>query len=585
MGATILQNLLIALLGTAAFVHVAWLRPRTDIHSSVLSLLGAMVLLAIGQLALSGASSEGVARAGLYVAYLGTCALSPSWLWFAARFTRSEFAERRPGLALAAAVPTTLALLALLTNDGHRLFAHSLDRAALQQGAQVWAGPVYWLSLAWQLLVIMAGIAMFVGYAMRLGPSRQRLHAHAMVLAGAVTVAATLARHFHLIPFDVNPIPLASGLALAATTLIAIRYRLSDVLPLARRDVIEALPDAVVLADVDGHILDLNPAAARLLLLPARALEPGLALARTLARLAPDEQMAATERMLEDTLASDQPVAIPLRTRNQRDIEIHSDTVRRDAAPSGSYVLIRDVTETRRYERMLRESQQRVIVGGLAAGLAHEVNNPLAFVASNLQQIHRISTFDPSELEPFEKRRAEELSELAEVVAETIDGVARITEIVGRIIRPGTASEEEFVRLDLGHVIRDAVRLIELHGQYPTCPQVVPVGELPAIEGCPERLSQALLNLLLNAQQACQALPDSAVSVETRAEAGGVAVRIGIRSDSGGHWPGARPEIASNDPNAEAELSAAYEIVREHGGSLEASSGPSTFFVMRLPAS
>jgi nitrogen-specific signal transduction histidine kinase len=89
---------------------------------------------------------------------------------------------------------------------------------------------------------------------------------------------------------------------------------------------------------------------------------------------------------------------------------------------------------------MLRESQQRVIVGGLAAGLAHEVNNPLAFVASNLQQIHRTSTFDPSELEPFEKERAEELAELTEVVAETIDGVSRIAGIVGRIIRPGTLS-------------------------------------------------------------------------------------------------------------------------------------------------
>jgi signal transduction histidine kinase len=247
-------------------------------------------------------------------------------------------------------------------------------------------------------------------------------------------------------------------------------------------------------------------------------------------------------------------------------------------------VWIRDVTETRRYERMLRESQQRVIVGGLAAGLAHEVNNPLAFVASNLQQIHRIASFEPAELEPLEKRRAEELSELSEVVAETIEGLARITGIVGRIIRPGTASKDDFVRLDLARMIEDAVRLIEFHGQYPLGARVLPAGELPRVDGSPERLSQALLNLVLNAQQACQSHPGSVVTLEARAEDGGVGIHIGVQRDGGEAWLDATPEVATSGPNAEAELSAAYEIVREHGGSLEAGSERGALFLLRLPA-
>jgi PAS domain S-box-containing protein len=369
-----------------------------------------------------------------------------------------------------------------------------------------------------------------------------------------------------------------------AITLIAIRYRLADVLPVARREVIDALPDAVVLADVDGNVLDLNAAANRLLSTTTKAASLGPPLARTLARLAPDEQMSDLESALGEALASGEAVGVPLRTRSDREVEIHVDTAYRDGNPSGRYALIRDVTEARRYERMLRESQQRVIVGGLAAGLAHELNNPLAFVASNLQQIHRIASFDPSELEPLEKRRAEELSELSEVVAETIEGVARITEIVGRVIRPGTLSEDDFVRLDIARVIQDSVRLIELHGQYAKAPRVMPVGELPPVEGCPERLSQALLNLLLNAQQACQSLSGSTVAVEARAEAGGVAVEIGICQDSGESWSGHMPEIAPGGSSAEAELSAAYEIVREHGGSLDAATSHTSFFVVRLPA-
>ena len=583
MSAAILQNLLVALSGAAAFLHVFRLRPRTDIHAAVLCLLGSLTLVFGSHAGIAAAENDLQARASLYVGYVGVCLMTPSWLWFSARFTRSEFAERRPGLALAAAIPITLALLALLTNDGHRLFATSLDQVALQQGPLVWAGPIFWFALGWQLLVGLAGVAIFAVYAVQLAPG-QRRHAYAIALSAAIPVLATIAHYLDLLPFEADPIPLACGLGVGAIVLIATRYRLADVLPVARREVIEALREAVVLADVDGNVLDLNPPATRLLLLTQKAARLGPPLARTLARLAPDDLKAGVESALTDALASGSPVAMPLRTRNQREVEIHVDTVYREGNPSGRYALIRDVTEARRYERMLRESQQRVIVGGLAAGIAHEVNNPLAFVASNLQQIQRIATFQPDELEPFAKRRAEELSELSEVVSETIEGIARITEIVGRIIRPGTLSEDDFVRLDVSRVIQDAVRMVELHGQYAKGPLVMPLAQLPPVDGCPERLAQALLNLLLNAQSACQSLTGSAVALEARSERGGVAIEIGIRSDSGEPWQGALPEIAPSGSSAEAELSAAYEIVREHGGSLDAATARTTFFVVRLPA-
>jgi len=577
-----LQDFGIALLGAAAFLYVAQRRPATDIHASVLSLLAFMVVSAGGRLAMGMSSTDLGARIGLYAAYLGSCGMTPCALWFAARFTRSRLVERGPQLVLAASIPCALAFLALVTNDGHRLFSVAPVPPVLRQGALSWAGPVFWIALAWQLALALGALGMFAQYAMRPGTPRQRLHGQAMMLACGLPMMASLAHHLQLFPLSVDPTPLSVGLAVAAVTLIAIRDRLGDVLPLARRDVIETLSDAVILTDLDGNVLDLNPAAARLLSAPEPGTWRGPLLARALARLAPDEAMEGVEQTLESALAARAPVGTTLRTRSGRDLEIHTDSVRRgEGDPSGCFAWIRDVTETRRYERMLRESQQRVIVGGLAAGLAHEVNNPLAFVASNLQQIHRTSTFEASELEPFEKGRAEELAELSEVVAETIEGVSRIADIVGRIIRPGTLSEDDCVGLDLARVIDDAVRLIELHGQYPVGTRVEPIANLPEVEGCPERLSQALLNLLLNAQQACQSVPDAVVTVAANAEDGGVAVRMGIEGGSR-----ARPEglVAPSSSNAEAELSAAYEIVREHGGSLEAGAPDGALFVVRLPA-
>lgn len=585
MDAADLQDFLIALLGAAAFLYVAQRRPHTDIHASVLALLGTMVVFAGGHLGMGLATTEIGARVGLYVAYLGSCAMTPCGLWFAARFTRSPLVQHGPQLVLATSVPCALAFLALVTNDGHRLFSLALDPLVLREGALAWGGPLFWIALTWQLVLASAAVGMFAHYALRAPTPRQRIHGQAMMLACLLPVVASLSHHFHLFSLSVDPTPLSVGLAVAAVTLIAVRDRLTDVLPLARRDVIETLSDAVVLTDLEGNVLDLNPAAARLLSVPESTPWRGPLLARALARLATEDAITGTEQSIEDALAAAAPTTTALRTGNGRDLELHTDTVRRgEGEPWGRFAWIRDVTETRRYERMLRESQQRVIVGGLAAGLAHEVNNPLAFVASNLQQIHRTSTFDPSELEPFEKERAEELAELAEVVAETIDGVSRIAGIVGRIIRPGTLSEDDLVRLDLARVIEDAGRLLALHEQYAVSTRIAPITNLPEVEGCPERMSQALLNLLLNAQQVCQSIPNAAVSVDAQPEDGGVAVRIGICAGNHGFFEGPIPEVVSAGANAEAELSAAYEIVREHGGSLEAGAADGTLFVVRLPA-
>jgi signal transduction histidine kinase len=224
-----------------------------------------------------------------------------------------------------------------------------------------------------------------------------------------------------------------------------------------------------------------------------------------------------------------------------------------------------------------------VIVGGLAAGIAHEINNPLAFVASNLQQIHRSATFADTELASFPSKRAEELRELRDVVEETIDGVERIAEIVGRIIRPGGAAEAELERLGVDQVVRDAVQLVEFHRQYAVPIRVGAMQGLPDIEGSAERLSQAFLNLLLNAQQAAEAVPGAAVCLEADLDGAALRIRFRIESESGAQCPPPDPVRASHADQVEAELSAAYEIVREHGGTLE-SGGDDALYSVRIPA-
>jgi PAS domain S-box-containing protein len=576
------QALLTVLLGCVAFVWVAKRANRNELRGPLLAVLGFLIAWMSGRGLMETPDADGLARVGLMVSYFGACGLGPAWLVLCARFTRSQLFERQPGLFAVAGVPPAIAYLAMLTNEGHRLWADSLDPQLMRTSPADWGGPIFWMALAWQIVLVVTGSGLLLRSTSL--SIAQRRRSRLVGLMTILPIGATLVGYLDLLPIGTDPVPLMSAITVAAIIVIAIRYRLLDFLPLARRDVIDALSDAVILTDADGAILDLNPAAVDVLGSRRRPMRDR-PLARVLSRLVPDDEMSPTERNLENALASAESVALSLHTREQRDLEIQIGSVR-DAGgePSARFAVVRDVTESRRYERLLRESQQRVVVGGLAAGLAHEVNNPLAFVASNLHQVHRMVTFSDEELESFEKHRAEELSELAEVVGETIDGVERIAEIVGRIIRPGTLSEDDLVRLEMGRVIEDAVRLVELHGESAVRTCVESSDLLPQIEGCPERLSQALLNLLLNAQQLAGRVPDASLFIETAGDRDGIAVRVGIRDGRGEPFRGALPAQAATGSTAEAELSAAYETVREHGGALESGTEPGVLFVMRLPA-
>jgi PAS domain S-box-containing protein len=582
MSAIGVQALLTVLLGSAAFFYIARRSGHTELRIPLLSVLGFLIVWMGGRLLIERAQTDGIARAGMLVSYFGACGLGPSWLFLAARFTRAPVFERHPGLLAASCVPPALAFLALLTNDGHQLFGDVVGMAGLRNGPLAWGGPVFWAALAWQMLLVLAGVGLFVRYAASSLSEARRRHARWIAAAAFVPLVATLGDYFELLPGNMDIAPAVSGVAVAAIIVIAMRYRLFDTLPLARRDVIDALGDAVILTDTDGVVLDVNPAARELLGGLTRPLRDQ-PLARLLARLARELELDAVERAVDDALASGRSVSLPFKTRAGRELEVRVGSVRdREGEPSARFAVVRDLTESRRYERLLRESQQRVVVGSLAAGLAHEINNPLAFVASNLHQIHRVASFSAAELGAFDKSRAAELGELPEVVTETLEGVERIAEIIGRIIRPGLRSEDDAARLDLGRVVQDAVALVDFHARGAVVTQIGPMAELPAVEGRAEPLSQALFILLMNAQTAAAGVPDASLRVDAARDGAGVALRLRLCGRDGAPIPA--PPIAAGSPAAAGELSAAYETAKEHGGTLEAGGEAGTLFTLRLPA-
>jgi PAS domain S-box-containing protein len=179
----------------------------------------------------------------------------------------------------------------------------------------------------------------------------------------------------------------------------------------------------------------------------------------------------------------------------------------------------RDVTERKRMRAKFLLSDRMASLGTLAAGIAHEINNPLAYVTGNLEAA--AETLQSSNHAPTEVDRAE----LSSVIAEARDGAERVRQIVQGLRSFSRPQQETRAPLELPSVLEAAIRLTanEVRHRAQLVREFGPVPRVLADDG---QLTQVFINLLVNA---AQAIPDGPVtthciSVRTRTDDQGWAV-------------------------------------------------------------
>jgi PAS domain S-box-containing protein len=249
----------------------------------------------------------------------------------------------------------------------------------------------------------------------------------------------------------------------------------------------------------------------------------------------------------------------------------------------------RDVTERRRLRAKLLVSERMASLGTLAAGIAHEINNPLAFVSGNLEALSEI-------LQPAGPYAGPEAAQHAEVVAalgDARDGAERVRKIVHGLRMFSRSEEEKPVALALSDVLEAAIRLtgneIRHRGQL-----VRELGPAPPVLADDSRLTQVFINLLVNA---AHAIPEGRsdehrITVRTRTDDQGRAV-VEI-ADTG---VGMTPEVQARvfDPFFTTKdvgggtglgLSICHGIVTGLGGQIAIDSAPARGTTVRvvLPA-
>ena len=170
----------------------------------------------------------------------------------------------------------------------------------------------------------------------------------------------------------------------------------------------------------------------------------------------------------------------------------------------------------------LYESARLRSVGQLAAGVAHEINNPIGFISSNLK-VAGDYVNDLRELIPDTDQNRELLDDFTDLIGESSDGTRRIASIVSDLKTFSSIDQADYTQCDVNELLSSAIHLLQTEYGHDLAIIEKP-GKLPGISGHPSRLSQTFYNLLDNAAQSLK-------SREQGSESGRILVRTSVEKD------------------------------------------------------
>ncbi len=267
------------------------------------------------------------------------------------------------------------------------------------------------------------------------------------------------------------------------------------------------------------------------------------------------------------------------------------------------------VDELHKAQEQLMQNEKMAAIGQLAAGVAHEINNPVGFINSNLNSLARylenmIEVIDLYQVvEPLLDKHDEVVDliylvkkrfdlnyikqDVHELVSECIDGTARVRQIVQDLKEFSHVDEAEWQLVDLHQGLDSTLNIVNNEVKY-KAEVIKEYGDLPPVECIASQINQVFMNLLVNAAQAIE-------------EYGTITLRSGVRD--GGAWV----EIADSGKGIAPEhlkrlfepffttkpvgtgtglgLSLSFGIVKKHHGHIDVQSavGQGTRFTVWLP--
>ena len=243
---------------------------------------------------------------------------------------------------------------------------------------------------------------------------------------------------------------------------------------------------------------------------------------------------------------------------------------------NGAVSVIHDVTELRKYEEEAKRSERLSALGNLAAGVAHEIRNPLNAISITAQRLK--SEFIP------QKDKEEYISFIKTI----LDEIKRLDNIINQFLGLAKAQKLNLVPTDMPRFLNEVVDLVEIEAKEKNIQMTKEIADFPETRIDPDELKKALLNIMLNG---IQATPSSGtLSICSYLDDSQRNIVITIK-DSGSGIPKEnlskifQPYFSTKEKGTGLGLSIAYRIISDHKGKIEVESevGKGTVFTIKLP--
>jgi two-component system sensor histidine kinase PilS (NtrC family) len=265
--------------------------------------------------------------------------------------------------------------------------------------------------------------------------------------------------------------------------------------------IVENISSGIITTSIDYHIILANKSAEKILsrtnltLLNVKDIFPGLSL-----------QERRTER--KHILPNGERIILGLSL---------SPLMNDENAVNGYILIFQDLTEVVRLESSMRRQEKLAAVGKLAAGIAHEIRNPLASISGSIQLLRTMLSLTTPDQIKLMDIMVKETDRLNSLITEFLD-----------FVRP---EERKLEVCDIDRILNDVLDVVQLNANLPKhVLQIRLLNSQSFVAGDKNKLKQVFLNFMINAYQSMSEKEKGSLTVQTLNEHGGVVVKI---SDTG----------------------------------------------------
>ncbi len=501
--------------------------------------------------------------------HFGVMTIPPAWLLFSINYT-----SREGGLRGWPVVPFFIFPIAVMTilwipgGSDYYISAAGLIQSGPFSVLDRHYEPLFWISASHNYVLMIIGAFILIRRLMRQAETSKTTMVLILVAIFLPLVFDVLSTFelFNLPEKDITPVSFAFSVLLI--TLGLVRYKLFMVAPFAREHIIRSLRDGILVIDTDLRLVEVNLAAMRILNVSEGVIGKKI------------QEVSNIDSLFERLTSKGYFLLVVSATESEDEkyIETELTPLNDEKGYSvGLLISLHDITERQRMLDRIQTEDRLASIGKLTAGVAHEINNPLA-VIKGLAELMMDTDID------------EEMKNDITIINEEVD---KVSKVIDNLLTFAREQAGEKNRVDINAVVTRVIRLMSFGDDHEGIEVLTDLSPLiPAVFGNEMQLRQVFVNIIANAEDSMRnANGKGKLNVSTGESEGNVWIRI---TDDGPGIPIKDirhifdPFFTTDDKNNSSGLglSICHGIISEHGGKIEVASaeGKGTTFIINLPA-